>query len=92
MTLANELVALANDYISGRVGLAALGDFIHGHVDESLELDQTGSPEALLFGFIQVRIYQVDDGLSEGVVRQEISQYLAEHELLRPPAKQRATG
>jgi hypothetical protein len=92
MTLATELVALANDYISGRVDLAALDRFIHGHVDESLELDQTGSPEALLFGFIQVHIYQMDDGLAEDVVRRDIAQYLAKYDLLLPATRQRATG
>jgi hypothetical protein len=92
MTLADDLVALANDYILRRVELAALDTFIHTHVDESLELDETGRPDALLFGFIQIRIYEMDDGLPEESVRQDIAQYLAEHALLRPPAKQRATG
>lgn len=92
MTLAAEFVALANDYISGRVELATLDVFIHDHVDESLDLDKTGRPDALLFGFIQGRIYQMDDGLPEDDVRREIAAYLAEHELLPPVAKQRATG
>ena len=92
MTLAGKFVALANDYISGRVELAALDTFIHDHVDESLELDKTGRPDALLFGFIQARIYQMDDGLPEDDVRREIAAYLAEHELLLPAVKQRATG
>lgn len=92
MTLAGEFVALANDYISGRVKLATLDHFIHDHVDESLELDKTGRPDALLFGFVQGRIYQMDDGLREDDVRREIADYLAEHALLLPAAKQRATG
>lgn len=92
MTLADKFVGLANDYISGRVKLATLDQFIHDHVDESLELDKTGRPDALLFGFIQTRIYQMDDGLPEGDVRREIADYLAEHKLLAPPVKQRAIG
>lgn len=92
MTLADAFVALANDYISGRVKLATLDHFIHDHVDESLELDKTGRPDALLFGFVQARIYQMDDGLPEDDVRREISDYLGEHELLAPHMKQRATG
>ena len=92
MTLANELVALANDYISGRLKLGAIDEFIHNHVDESLELDETGSPDALLFGFIQIRIYEMDHGLAEEELRRDVAEYLSEHDLLMPPAKQRATG
>lgn len=92
MTLADEFVGLANDYISGRVKLATLDRFIHDHVDESVELDKTGRPDALLLGFVQVRIYEMDHGLPEDSVRQDIAGYLAEHELLLPAAKQHATG
>ena len=90
MTIADGLVALANDYISGRVGLSALDEYIHMHVDLSLELDKTGRPDALLFGFVQTLIYQKQDGLPEDEVRTAISGYLAEHKLLRTQAGQRA--
>lgn len=92
MTVADQLVTMANDYISGRLELAELDRFIHEHVDESLALDGTGDPKALLFGYIQVRLYELDDGLTEDVLRKDMAEYLAEHHLDRPTSKQRATG
>lgn len=92
MNLEDQLVALANDYISGRIKLGEIDRFIHNHVDESVELDSTGRPGALLFGFVQVRIYEMDDGLPEETVRQDISEYLTQHNLVRPAEQQRATG
>lgn len=92
MTLAMEFVTLANDYISGSVRLAVLDEFIHGHVDESVRWDETGTPEALLVGFVQIRIYDMDHGFTEDELRSDVAAYLAEHDLLRPAARQRATG
>ena len=92
MTLADEFVGLANDYISGRIKLGVLDVFIHDHVDQSVELDKTNRPDALLLGFVQVRIYEMDHGLTEDSIRRDVAAYLAEHELLQPAAKQRATG
>lgn len=92
MTLADELVAMANDYISGRIKLGAINRFIHEHVDEFVELDKTERPDALLSGFIQIRIYEMDHGLTEDDIRRDVAAYLAEHKLLLPPVKQRATG
>ncbi len=92
MTLADELVAMANDYILGRVKLAAIDGLLHDHVDEWVELDETGTPEALLSGFIQVRIYDMAQGLAEDDLRRDVAGYLAEHKLVAPPVKQRATG
>ncbi|MEX2226763.1 MAG: hypothetical protein WEB52_09985 [Dehalococcoidia bacterium] len=92
MTIADELVTMANDYISGRMKLAPIHRFILDHVDESLELDESATAEALLFGFIQVRLAEMDDGLEEADVRKEITEYLSEHGLLRPSAARRATG
>lgn len=83
---------MANDYISGSLELAAVDRFIHEHVDESLRLDESGDPKALLFGYIQVRLYEMDGGLSEDALRKDIAEYLAAHQLVRPPSKQRATG
>ncbi|MDP9237123.1 MAG: hypothetical protein M3P30_06940 [Chloroflexota bacterium] len=51
MNLEDQLVALANDYISERIKLAEIDRFIHNHVDESDELDEAGRAGALLFGF-----------------------------------------
>ncbi len=92
MTLAEQMVNLANDYISGRTKLAVLDEFIHGHIDESLELDRTATPEALLFGFVQIRIYEMDNGLPEDELRSELTEYLTTHALLQPTARERATG
>lgn len=83
---------MANDYICRRVDLGTLDEYIHAHIDESLQLDATGRPDALLFGFVQVRIYEMHDGLPEDELRKDVADYLAEHGLLRPPAPRRATG
>lgn len=46
-------------------------------------LDERDIPEALLSGFILVRIYDMGYGEEEEVVRSEIAEYLRENLLLR---------
>ena len=92
MRIDDQFVAMANDYISGNLKPEDLRGFIEENVDESLELDKSGDPKALLFGFIQVRLYEMDDGLPEHELRTDVEQYLREHGLLRPAAERRATG
>ena len=53
MRIDDQFVAMANDYISGNLKPEDLRGFIEENVDESLELDKSGDPKALLFGFIR---------------------------------------
>lgn len=49
------------------------------------------TPKALLSGFIQIRIYEMQDGLDEDSVRRDIADYLTEHKLLRATREQAAS-
>ncbi|MHB8377597.1 MAG: hypothetical protein ACYDEB_11675 [Dehalococcoidia bacterium] len=91
MTVGDELTALAQDYVSGRVDLRTLDMWLAQHVDECDELDTTAHPAAGLSGFILVRIYEMDDGLKEDELKAELRQYLEQLQP-RPEPERRATG
>lgn len=81
---------LANDYISRRIELRALANWTNDHLAELAELPDEDSGGAL-WGFVQVRIYDMDHGLPEDELRTELRAYLLDHQLAREPQR-RAIG
>ncbi len=86
-----QLFQFVNDYISNRLDLHALDMWMGDHIEDLATLPD-GDPAGDLWAFVQVRIYQLQDGfLPEDHLRTEVAAYLRE----RPAAKeqqQRAAG
>ncbi len=91
MTIGEELLSLAQDYVSGAVDLRALDMWLAQHVDECDALDETSDAAAGLSGFVQVRIYEMDHGLKEDNLKADLREYLTQLQLRREPER-RATG
>lgn len=92
MTISAELMRLANGYVSGEVNLSEVSSWLNDSVEEWVDGPED-SPEALLRGFMQVRIYQHDDGvLDEVAIRADVGEYLRERGLLQKREPRRATG
>lgn len=91
MTDWQELQELANDYVAGRVKLSKLANWLNDRIEQWLEIPEE-SPEQQLRGYVQLCIYEMDDGLPEEAAKEDITRYLAEHNLLRPAASQRASS
>lgn len=85
-----EIFQVVNDYISHCVDLRALDTWMSDHI-EQLAVAPDGDRAGDLWAFIQVRIYQHQDGfLPEDTLRADVAAYLAEHPL--PKREQRAAG
>jgi hypothetical protein len=85
MNLSDELFERVQNYTSGCSSLTDLNRWISDHLTEFVEMpdDDEGG---MLWGFIQVRVYQLQDGfLSENQLPADVGQYLREN----PAAKQR---
>jgi hypothetical protein len=90
MNLGDEMFRLANDYISGRIDLRTLDNWTNEHLGELAELPDD-DPGGALWGFVQVRIYDMEHGFPEDQLRTELGAYLRDHHPQREPER-RATG
>ncbi len=90
MNLSAEMFQHANDYISGRIDLRALDIWTNEHLGELAELPDE-DPGGALWGFVQVRIWDMDHGFPEDQLRTELRAYLLDRQLQREPER-RATG
>lgn len=90
MNLSGEIFRLANDYISGRIDLRTLDIWINEHLSELVELPDD-DPGGALWGFVQVRIYDMEYGFPEDELRTELRAYLLDQRL-QPEPEHRATG
>jgi hypothetical protein len=90
LRLGDDIVRMANDYISGRIPLHDINVWIHDHMEQGLALDKTAHPGAGLIGFIQVRIYDMDHGLDEATLRREVQDFMSSEGLLKETPKARA--
>ena len=91
MTVGEELIAMANDYLARRIDLPELDMWLAARVQELYEFDKTDQPGAGLSGFIQVRIYETHDGLPEDDLRSDLDAYLDQNRL-RTGERERARG
>lgn len=90
MTIADELVALANDYVSGRVTLADVGGWLNDRLTAYADMSDDDAA-AGLWGFIQVRVWEHDNGsLPEAELRTQIRDYLSSEGLLTSTGERRA--
>jgi hypothetical protein len=90
METTEQLVQLVNDYISRRLELRALDNWMRDHLEE-LASRPDGDPAGDLWAFTQVRVYRMQDGfLPEEQLRSEVADYLREHPA--PKQQQRAAG
>jgi hypothetical protein len=90
MNLSTEMFRLANDYISGRIDLRALDIWTNEHLGELAELPDE-DPGGALWSFVQVRIWDMDQGATEDELRTELRAYLLDQRL-QPEPERRATG
>ncbi|MDP9237122.1 MAG: hypothetical protein M3P30_06935 [Chloroflexota bacterium] len=90
MKLSEEMFRLSNDYVARRIELRALASWTNDHLVELAELPDE-DPGGALWGFVQIRIYDMDHGLPEDELRKELRSYLSEHRLEHEPQR-RATG
>jgi hypothetical protein len=76
MTIGEELQALAQDYIAGRVELAELDEWLASHAQEIAQ-SEGSDPAARLSGIIEVTLAEVDAGhASEADLRSRVESYL----------------
>ena len=87
MNLSTEMFRLANDYISGTIGLDTLKRWMHDHLDDFAEM----SSDDPLWGLLQLRIWDMDDGFTEEAFRSEIRAQLLDRTAKRQP-RTRAAG
>lgn len=84
MTVGDELIAVANDYVSNRIDLETLDTWLAAHVQALYDLDKTEQRGAGLWSFTQGRIYDIDHGMREDELRSELHAYLDERGWLSP--------
>ena len=84
------MIRLAKDYISGRIDLRALENWTNDHLGELAELPDD-DPGGILWGFVQVRIWDMEPGSSEEELRRDLQQHLDQKSDARQ-SPQRAAG
>jgi len=90
VTLNEEIRRLANDYVSGRVTLADVANWLNDHLTTYADMSED-DPAAELWGFIQVRVWEHDNGsLPEAELRRQIHDYLSAEGLLTSAGERRA--